>query len=139
MSLAVDLRTFLAAGSAIGALVTSDGVARIHQGHVPEGTALPFVWFAQVGAEWQGTLGGSAGEAPFSRSFDLECVSDDLGEAADLAEAVRSRLSDYRGTFGASEVQGVFCEDHSEDYQPRAADPDYGEHAQPLRVMIIPR
>ncbi len=131
---AQNLRAFLLADSQIASLVG----ANVHQNHVPEDRPTPYVWFRQAGVHYEGTTDAEPGAPPDDYLVDLECVSDDLDEAADLAALVRERLAFYRGPFGDSTVQAVLVEDHEDDYLPRNEDADAGYHAATLRAVVTP-
>ena len=137
---AKDLRTFLGADATIATLVGAAPNGRIHQNHVPQDKAFPFVWYAQSGLLDGDVLAEAAGSAPYGREFDVECVSDDVDKAVDLAEAVRNRLRNFRGVIASTrEVQAIFCDEHSEDYVPRGNEGDIGLHVESLRATVIPR
>lgn len=131
---AENLRTFVLAGASIANVIGS----RMAQNSIPEDYDLPYVWFRQAGVTYEGTTDAAAGTAPDEYLYDLECVSDDVDEAADLAELVRTRLAFYRGALGDQTVQAIFVEDHEDDYFPRNADAEQGIHVASLRVSVCP-
>lgn len=136
--LAKDLRSFLILDVSISGLVSS----RVHQDHVPDDKALPYIWFAQAEVEFSDELAPAAGLAPFARYFDFECYDSDANNARTLAEAVRNRLAFYRGYLDAAltrAVQGIFVEEHEEGYLPRGHNGDVGLYAATLRARVIPR
>jgi hypothetical protein len=127
------LRTFLIAGGSVTAIVAQ----RVHQGVVPESSEPPFIWYRRARTDEPRTLDGGS-PSGFEQYFDIECVSEDLGEAQALAYAVRDRLNNYRGSFADSTVKGIFVEDHSDDYVPRSVSSDDVAHVAALSVQIIP-
>ncbi len=131
---AQNLRAFLLADASIAALVG----ASVHQNLVPENRPTPFIWYRQAGVAYEPITDAAAGADPDDYLYDLECVSDDLDEAANLAALVRGRLAYYRGDFGDSTVQAIFVDDHEDDYIPRNEDADAGLHAATLRATVTP-
>ena len=131
--IATRLRTFCLADAAVTALAGS----RMAQGVVPEQIATPYVWFSRANTEDVDTLDAAAGEQPFVTAFNVEAISDDIGEAQDLAAALKSRLNKYRGAFADVTVKGIFVTDHNDDYYPRGLGADEGRHVAALRVEII--
>ena len=129
-TIAEDLRTFLLVDQDITALV--DG--RVHQAKMPEQSRYPAVWFARAGRNEPLDLDGTGGLT--QHRFDLECLSTDLAQAEDLADATWSYLHGHRGTFGTRSVQGVFLSDQDEDYIPRGAAGDDGIHAVAIAAVI---
>lgn len=130
---AENLRTFVLADVAIAAVVGT----RMHQNSVPEDAALPFIWYRQAGVVYEGCTDSAAGDEPDQYDYDVECVSDDVDEAADLAALVRPRLAFHRGTLGAGSTQGILVEDHEDDYFKRNEDADAGIHVASFRVSVM--
>lgn len=132
--IATRLRTFCLADATVAAAIGS----RMSQGVAPEQLPVPYVWYSRASTEDLDTLDASPGEAPFSTSFDIEAISDELDEAQDIAAALKARLNKYRGAFADSSVKGIFVTDHNDDYYPRGLGADEGRHVAALRVEIIP-
>lgn len=128
-----NLRTFLLADATVSGLV---GGERIKQNTALQGWAYPFVVYFRTGTESERTLDESAGTAAFRHYFDIECASDDIDEAADLAEAIRAYADGYDGTFGTMTAQGVFVDSHDDDYDPRLIGDDDPIHVAALRFEI---
>lgn len=97
---------------------------RVHANHVPQKSKYPLIWLARSGKEKDRDMDGQGGLT--RHLYDLECISPDLGEAEDVADAVDDRLAGHRGTFGARTVQGVFIEDQDDEYIPRGTGGDDG-------------
>src|SRR5688572_11352437 len=144
--LAKDFRRFLLEDGTINAYVMdTDNIGRIHQNKVPQDKQKPFIWFGQSGIEQATTLDQQPGMQPFSRTFDVECVSPDINEALDLAEEVRDLCHCYRGELSADTdtteptvVQGIFVHEHDDQYFPKSIDGDEGLFVAALSIEIIP-
>jgi len=132
---AEDLRTFLLADATILATVST----RCGQVRAMQDWAEPFLLFFRTGTDGdtERTLNQSVGTKPFREFFDLECVSDNLDEAADLAERIKTYADQFSGTFGGTTIQGMFVTDHDDDYQPRGISDDEAQFVNALRVELI--
>lgn len=119
-SVTEDLIAFLLSDADVTHLVGQ----RVHANHVPEKSSYPHIWLARSGKEKDRDLDGQGGIT--RHLFDLECISPDLGDAQDVADAVDDRLAGHRGTFGTRRVQGVFLDDQDDDYIPRGTGGDDG-------------
>lgn len=83
------------------------------------------------------TVDQSVGTAPFRKFYDIEVVSDDVDEAADIAERVKAYADGYSGAFGDTTIQGLFIEDHDDDYQARAVAGDEAVYVQALQAQLV--
>lgn len=129
-SVAEDLRTLLLESGTVRALVDQ----RIHQSKMPEQSAYPAVWFMRAGRDAELTHDGDAGLT--AHEFALECLSTQLAEAEDLAEAVWDYLHGYRGAMGTRTVQGIFCSNQDDDYLPRGAAGDETVYTSALALLV---
>lgn len=114
--------------------------SRICQNLVPQGKKYPWIWFQRTGTDNNRCL-GEVGETPFSHTFAVECISDDINEAETLADLVRARCETAAcgsASFGTGTVSNVFCEDQADDYLPQGANLDSGEHVAALQVEVYP-
>ena len=132
---------FLKADSTIARLVG----ARIHENQVPQNPTGDYIWFALAGEEDEYCLDDADGAAPFRFRYAVECVgysSSDktygLRKSREMANAVKSRVKNYNGSFGDSTVQGLFVDEVSEDYEPRNDFSDLGFHTRSIAVEVIP-
>lgn len=133
--LAENLRTFILADTPIAASIGT----RCYQGMAPQSdiATFPFIWFARSRRQLDRTLDAAAGDAADEQWFDLECISDDLDESQDLAEAVEDRLNNYRGTVGTQTVQAIFVDDQDDNYVPRGTMGETELHVAALSVQIF--
>lgn len=125
-------------------LADTNGVAakvglRVVQDVLAEAKPMPFVWFSRTGTTVERCL-GETGNTPFSHTFAVECISDDLDESQALADLVRARCETLAcgGTFGGQSVSNVFAEEQSDDYITKAANLNGGEFVSALSVEVYP-
>ena len=133
---AENLRSFLVADANTAAKVGT----RIYQDSVPQAKSFPFIWFQRTGTDNLRCLGETT-NTPFSHTFAVEVISDDIAQVNPLADLVRARLETAAAgssSFGAGTVSNVFCEDQADDYLPRGADLNSGEHVAALQVEVYP-
>lgn len=132
MSIGEDLLTYLLADSSIASAVGT----RCHQNKAPHGYDGQYIWFGRAATENADAIDDAAGTAPFRQYFDVECCSDDIDEAIDLADLVKAKHL-ARGSFGAGTIQGVFVTDHADDYIPRGVNSDEGMHVAALQLELV--
>lgn len=130
-----NLKAKLQADTTVASYIAS----RVHHNNVPTLTdaKLDYIWLRRSGHRYERTFDESAGTAPLSVLYDVECCSRDLDRSAKLADAVRN-LFPFSGTFGDSTVKGAFANDQSEDYVPLNDSASIGVHVQALQVEICP-
>lgn len=136
-----NLKAFLEANAAVAALVGN----RVFQDHVPQATLTmgPFIAFrlADSSSDNERCLDDAVGAAPFRFMFNLDAVAKTAGKEKDIRAAVNSALNNYgkqTRTFGDTTIQGVFCEDQSDDYEPFSVSADSGLRVAGLSVEVIP-
>ena len=138
-TLNANLRTFLLSIPELTAIVDT----RIYEQHVPVRDEcsgmpdLPFLWFGVAGAEHLNTLDDVPGELPFRVDFDVECCSEDVGQAVAIADIVRGHANSYAGAFGDQVVQVVLVSDQSDTYVTRNPAADLGIAIAALSINII--
>lgn len=113
--LAEDLRAFLIGTAEIQAIIGQ----RVHQDHVPQNMARPYIWLRQSGVEEDPCLDGAVGADPLRVFFDIECCATVNATSKELAGEVRGVLHHHRGQLGTRSVPGVFVREHDDDYVPR--------------------
>lgn len=120
-----DLRSFLLSSTGVTAAVansTTPGV--IEQNTIREYAPSPRIWYQRRNENEDLDLGGTGGI--IESNWDIECHSEDPDEPFTIAAAVKSALHGHRGTFGSGSVQGVFVEDHDDDYIPKGVGSEEG-------------
>ena len=127
-----DLKTFTIADSTVGALVAD----RMHELHVPQTSLKPYIYYSRIGTEDERAMDSAAGDAPFRHQYIVECWGTTPSMADSIADAVRDRLNNYRGTLGSRTVQGVFVQSQSDDYDPRSDGSDRGFFLNALTVEV---
>jgi len=96
----------------------------------------PYVVYLRRSTDGEHTLDSAPGEEPFRQYFDVECYGTDVAKVDELAEAIKRTMNLYRGNFGQGSVQGVFINDHTDDYQSRVNIADAGLHGAFLDMQI---
>jgi hypothetical protein len=139
-SIGENLRAFLVASTGVTAFVSTGSTgARIHQNIIPQPMIRPAIWFIRSGSFQDVT---NAGDGLLTdTNWDLECQDEDIENALDLAEEVKTVLNGHFGTFGSSTtcVKGIFVTDHDDDYIPKGIGEDDDEHIHvaALNVQIL--
>lgn len=128
-----DTVTFLLTQATVTKLVGK----RIFHGSVPQTQADPYIWISRSGSEQLECLGDSAGQEPFRQYLDVECISDDIGKAQEIADAVES-LFPFTGTYGSASVQGAFCNSQDDSYVSRNTARAEFTHFAALSLEVIP-
>ena len=132
---AENLRTFLLADSSLLASLGD----QCNQIKALDADTYPFCVYFRTGTDpdTDRTLNQSVGVSPFRKFFDVEIVSDDIDEAADIAERVKTYADGFSGTFGGTTIQGLFVEDHDDDYRSRAVADDEAVFVQALQLQLV--
>lgn len=130
MATDADLRTYVLADASVAAITEE-----YYCNTVPEDATLPYIWARRSRIVKEEVLGQAARiEAEW---FDLECVSDDLGEAIELSDAVRDRLDGTSGAVGDATYAWIDVEDQFDDYVPRNLEADEFLQIVSLVVEVI--
>lgn len=135
--LSEDFRAYLLTKATITALVGTSGDARVHQNYIPEQSAFPHICFFRRQTLVERAL-DEQNPDPTMVGFDVECVADSQIGANALAGVVRAAIDGQRGTFGSTTVQGIFVEDHDDDYQPKVNDSDDVVPVATFQVEVYP-
>lgn len=126
-----DLKTFV-----LGDTNVKRKTGRMSQGFVPPGAPLPYIFLALSDHASEVAMDDAAGLDPFTRTYDVECWGQSIGEAEQLEEYVTNRLNCHRGAFGGGTVQGVFVTGQPQDYIPKGVNGGTGFHGANLLVEI---
>jgi len=135
-SIGEDLRTHIVNSTACQALFTSiaaDGC--VEQNTIRQQAPSPRIWYQRGSSEEPVDCAGVGGLV--ESTWDIECHSDDLDQALDLADAVKRRLNGHFGSFGTGRVMGVFVEDHDDDYIPAGVGSEEGLYVAAISARII--
>ena len=68
--------------------------------------------------------------------WNIEVHTDEDDNRFDIADAIKRRMNGYYGAFGSRKVQGVFIEDHDDDYFPRGVGSEDGLYVAALTATI---
>lgn len=137
-SLGEDIRAFLVASTAIAAASTRWKIAApgvVEQNTIRQNAPQPRIWYQRAGESAELDLDGEGGLT--ESSWDLEVLTDVDDERWSIADAVRRALHGHLGAFGSRSVQGVFVEDHDDDYSPFAVASEEGEYVAAFRLTIF--
>ena len=131
-TIGTDIRTWLIADAAITAVVG----ARVFENKINQGNDDNVcIWFARATTSGEDALDDDSGTKPFRQIFDLEVISKDIADTNTVADLITAKRL-HRGTFGVGKVQGVFIDDHSDDYIPRGVNSDDGWHIAAFQLDI---
>lgn len=131
-----DLVTFLSATTAITGLVgtTATPGPRIFYNHVPQQSVRPYVTFRTNSDDEELTMDGAGGL--HEADIDLECAADTETASQTLADAVKSYLHGYKGTFGSHSAKGTFLTAKDDSYEPFSVQSDEGAHVVAYSVKL---
>jgi hypothetical protein len=137
-----NLYTVLTASTEIAAVFTAAGSnvadnGAVEQNRMRQAPPDPRIWYRRDLQNEERDLDGDGGI--IDSMWDVECQSETLDTAEDLAEAVRDKLDGYRGSFGTQTALGCFVEDHDDDYEPKGVGGEQGVHVCALRLQAIIR
>lgn len=107
----------------------------VEEAKVSEFQGQTRVWFQRSGEKTERHLDGSAGLT--TTEFDVEVHSTDISTSQDLADALKAGLDAYYGTMGAQAVDGIFVEDHDDNYVPKGLMGDAGFFVPALKVTVM--
>jgi hypothetical protein len=117
-----DLRTYIVGSTAVTALIGT----RCHYSKTPQASARPNVWFRVASDTEELTMDGVGGL--HEATCDIECVALTEGSAQDVADAIKTRLSGYKGAAGNATAQAMFLRDKDDSYVPFSNESDEGVH-----------
>lgn len=109
--------------SAIYSLLKNDGTinglvgTKIYPNLVPQSIAMPAITYQEISSPREYTASGATGTT--EARFQINCWDDNYSGAKEVAEAVRKKLSGYKGTVGILKIQSCFLVD--EDDMPQAS------------------
>ena len=110
----------------------------IIEGMVPQEAGPKRVWYRRSSFERDILL--DAPSQIVTTEFDIECVSNDISEAQELADELKTAFHGFAGSMGGSTVLLAEVSDHDDDYTPQSlGDADVGSHFATLSVSIIHR
>lgn len=96
----------------------------------------PYIVIRRVSSENADVLNGSAGDAPLFYGLEIECTSEKEWQANAVADAVRTAIHLYRGTFDDSTAKGCFVDSDSLDFQAYQEGSDEGKYTRRLETRI---
>ncbi len=135
-SLGEDLRTFIVGSTAVVAQFS--GVAKPHaveQNSYPQNPPDPRIWYRRAQEETDRYLDGTPMVS--DSVWDVEVIGTGDDTVLDLVDVVRTALDGHSGTVGTRTVQGIFCEDHADEYIPRGVGDEEGFTVAALRLRVF--
>lgn len=119
-TLGQDFRAFIVGSTSIAAAstawtITKPGVVELDK--IGEQPPRPRVWMQRRRENEELDLSGNGGLV--ESTWDLEIISTDHSDRYSITNAIKRRLNGHEGTMGTRTVQGIFVEDHDDDYLPR--------------------
>lgn len=129
-----DTRLFLLNQTGITALV---GV-NVFQGSVPQAAPDNYIWISRSGSDALECLGDAAGQQPFKQFVDVECISNSIEKAQEIADAVFSLFPTGRTTYGSASIQGAFVNTQDDSYVSRNTARAEFTHFAALSLEVIP-
>jgi len=129
-----NLRTLTLADTTVTGYVST----RMYQNTVPQGATLPYIWYMRRGVAGNDVI-GEVESVPMHEYWDIECVSDSVDTAIDLADAVRAALDGHSGEYesGGDTVQWIDVRDQSDDYIVRNESADEVLSVASLDVEVV--
>ena len=129
-----DIRTFM-----IGVLGEDYAAPyMIIEGMVPQEAGPKRIWYRRSSYVNDILLNGPSEIT--TTDFDIEVVSNDIGEAQEIADELKTALNGYAGEFGDSTCLLAEVQDHDDDYTPQSlGDGDVGSHFATLALSITHR
>lgn len=117
MSFEADFRTFLLSAGGVSSRV----VDRVTWGELPDAEAKPSIslWTMDNGPDY--VMQGASGLE--QRRVQVDCWSMTLAESVAIADAIAGLIDGFRGTVGATQLQGAFVVNRSEERDPAIGAP----------------
>lgn len=130
-----NIRSAIIASTAVKAVLTNyAAIGAVEQDTYRQSPPLPRIWFSRSIQNTELDVNGNGGLE--QSSWDIEVQSDVIGTAQNLASVVKSYLNGKMGTFGTQTVQGVFVNDHDDNYIPRSISSEDGIYVAAMSVDI---
>jgi len=101
--------------------------ARIYINKAPQRAAVPYLILSQLSSEEYLSLDSTTSNLR-GIVVDIDCKGRTFPEAQSLAEAVKTKLTDYSGAAGTFTVRAAIFNDETHDYEPAADGSDNGVH-----------
>lgn len=134
-SIGEDLRTFIIGSTGIATHFPAIGkIGVVEQNKIREDAPDPRIWFQRDRENEQTDLAGEGGLV--ESQWNIEVHSNDDDKRFEIMDAVKRRLNGYGGVFGSRAVQGVFVEDHDDDYFPRGVGTEAGLYVAAISATI---
>lgn len=135
-SIGEDIRAFIVGSTSIAIHFTAIGkLGVVEQNKIRQEAPQPRIWFQRDSETEETDLSGTGGLVESRWNVEVHTEEDD--KRFDIADAIKRRLNGYYGTFGGRTVQGIFIEDHDDDYFPRGVGAEDGLYVAALTATIF--
>lgn len=136
-SIGENLRTFITASTAISDQFDSiTDVGVVEQNTIREDAPSPRIWFQRSQQNEPLDVDGTGGLV--ESLWDIEVHSEtSADETLDIADVLKTRLHGHQGKLGTQTVQGIFVEDHDDDYLVKGDASENGLHVAALSARIF--
>ena len=134
-SIGEDIRTFIIGSTGVAthfAAIAAPAV--VEQNTIRQEAPTPRIWYQRDSEREETDLSGEGGLVESQWNIEVHSTSDDA--RFDIADALKTRMNGYYGPFGSRTVQGVFIEDHDDDYIPRGIGSEEGFYVAALSARI---
>lgn len=134
-SIGEDIRAFIIGSTGIATHFDAIGaIGVVEQNKIRQQAPDPRIWFQRDNSNEVTDLSGTGGLV--ESRWDIEVHTDVDGTRFDIADALKRRFNGYFGAFGSRSVQGVFIEDHEDDYFPRGVGKEDGLYVAAMSATI---
>ncbi len=134
-SIGEDIRTFIVGSTSIATHFPAIGkLGVVEQSAIRQDAPEPRIWFQRDSEHEETDLSGAGGL--IESRWNIEVHTDEDDNRFDIADAIKRRMNGYYGAFGSRKVQGVFIEDHDDDYFPRGVGSEDGLYVAALTATI---
>jgi len=134
-SIGEDIRSFIVGSTSIATHFTAiSKIGVVEQNKVRQDAPDPRIWFQRDQSNETTDLSGTGGLVESRWNIEVHSNSDD--NRFNIMDAVKRRMNGYLGTFGSRSVQGVFIEDHDDDYFPRGVGTEDGLYVAAASAVI---
>lgn len=130
MTIHAAVYSILTADTGVTDLVST----RIYPIIAPESASMPYITVQRIDSQHEHFMLGSSGMT--RQRVQIDCWSDSMLSASNVAEAVRESLDSYRGTVGSLDIRRASLESEDDEYEPPSDDSEDGAFRVSLDFVI---
>jgi hypothetical protein len=136
-SIGENLRTFIVGSTSLSTYFDAiDGIGTVEQNTIRQDAPSPRIWYQRNQQSEDLDVDGTGGLVESTWDIEVHSESPD-GQSLDIADVLKARLHGHKGAFGDQSVQGVFVEDHDDDYLPKGVASEDGLYVAALSAKIF--